>query len=89
MNKQQQKRNALVLYRRRMQLPQKRVAELLGQKNTGMLSHYERGDYLPPLATALALGIIFRVPVEFLFPRLYDSLRENIRTQEAQILNHS
>jgi hypothetical protein len=30
----------------------------------------------------LGLGIILRVPVEFLFPRLYDELKVQIRQQE-------
>ena len=87
MNKQQ-KQNSLAVYRRRMGLTQKRMAELLGQKNTGALSHYEKGQSLPPLATALAIGIILRVPVEFLFGSLYDALRLKIRAQEEQELMH-
>ena len=75
-------KNSLVLYRRRMRFPQKTVAKLLGHKDATLVCMYERGRILPPLAAALALGIILRVPVEFLFPKLYDELKLRIRQQE-------
>jgi DNA-binding XRE family transcriptional regulator len=75
-------KNTLVLYRKRMKLPQKTVARLLGHKDATLVCMYERGRILPPLAAALALGIILRVPVEFLFPQLYDELKGDIRQQE-------
>lgn len=75
-------KNSLVLYRRRMRFPQKTVAELLGHKDATLVCMYERGRILPPLAAALALGVILRVPVEFLFPELYDELKLRIRQQE-------
>ena len=36
-------------------------------------------------ANALRLGIILRVPVEFLFPALYDGLRNEIRAEEERL----
>jgi transcriptional regulator with XRE-family HTH domain len=68
MDSLKQKTNDLVLYRRRMGFSQKQVARLLGQRDTSMVSHYEHGRALPPLAVALGLEIIYRVPVAFLFP---------------------
>ena len=79
------KRNNLVLYRRRMGYSQKQVARLLGRSDTSMLSHYERSRALPPLAVALTLEIIYRVPVAFLFPNLYDEIKLHIRQQEERI----
>jgi DNA-binding XRE family transcriptional regulator len=76
------KKNKLVFYRRRMGFHQNTVARLLGHKDATLLCLYERGRILPPLAAALGLGIILRVPVEFLFPELYDELRNHIREQE-------
>ena len=75
-------KNSLILYRRRMKFPQKTVARLLGHKDATLVCMYERGRILPPLAAALALGVILRVPVEFLFPGLYDELKLRIRQQE-------
>lgn len=65
-----------------MGFSQKAVARLLGHKDATLLCMYERGRMLPPLAAALALGVILRVPIEFLFPGLYDELRRLIRQQE-------
>jgi DNA-binding XRE family transcriptional regulator len=75
-------KNRLVFYRRRIRFPQKTVAKLLGHRDATLLCTYERGRILPPLVAALALGIILRVPVEFLFPDLYDELQIRIRQQE-------
>src|SRR5690348_10726593 len=83
-NNKKKNKNALVLYRRRMGFSQKTVAELLGHKDATLLCMYERGRMLPPLLAALGLGIILRVPVEFLFPGLYDELKGQIRHAEEQ-----
>ena|SRR5690242_20710283 len=77
-----QNKNALALYRRRMGFSQKAVAQLLGHKDATLLCMYERGRMLPTLRAALALGIILRVPVEFLFPGCYDDLKSHIRQME-------
>ena len=61
------------------------VAHLLDHKGTSVLSNYERGERLPSLANALKLGIILRVPVEFLFGALHDELRDQIRTEEERL----
>jgi transcriptional regulator with XRE-family HTH domain len=82
MHSSEQKLNNLVLYRRRMGFTQKQVARLLGQRDTSMVSHYEHGRSYPPLAVALGLEIIMRVPVAFLFPQLYDDTRQRIRQAE-------
>jgi transcriptional regulator with XRE-family HTH domain len=68
-----------------MRLSQKAVARLLGRKNSAMLSRYEKGKSLPPLSTALQLEIIYRVPVAFLFPAMYDKMRDQIRGEEARL----
>ena len=77
------KQNNLVLYRRRMGFTQKQVAGLLGHRDASMVSHYEHGRALPPLAVALSLEIVYRVPVAFLFPAMYDELKQQIRHKEA------
>ncbi len=79
---QQQNQNSLFIFRRRMGFSQKHVARLLGFPDTSMLSRYEHGRSMPPLRMALSLGIILRVPVEFLFPDWYDGLRNRIRAEE-------
>ncbi len=74
--------NKLVFYRRRMRLSQKQVSTLLGQFDKSMVSHYEHGHFLPPLPVALALEIVLRTPVAFLFPEMYEALRNDIRKIE-------
>ena len=69
--------NHLDIYRRRMRFSQRHVARLLGHKDYSAWSDYERGERLPSLANALRLGIILRMPVEFLFRRLHDELAES------------
>ena len=76
------KQNNLVLYRRRMGFTQKQVARLLDHRDASMISHYEHGRAQPPLAVALNLEIVYRVPVAFLFPSLYDELKLKIRRKE-------
>jgi len=65
-----------------MGFSQKQVARLLGHRDTSMVSHYEHRRALPPLAVALGLEIIYRVPVAFLFPSMYDDLKRQIRHDE-------
>ena len=84
LSNQHQNKNRLVLYRRRMQFTQKQVARLLGHADTSMLSRYERGRSLPPLAMALRLEIIYRVPVAFLYGGMYEQLRDEVRAEEAR-----
>ena len=85
MDLQKQKPNNLLLYRRRMGFSQKQVSRLLDQRDTSMVSHYEHGRSYPPLPVALRLEIILRVPVAFLFPHLYDEIKQQIRQAEESL----
>ena len=85
MHSLKQKQNDLVLYRRRMGFSQKQVARLLGQRDSSMVSHYEHSRALPPLIVALSLEIIYRTPVAFLFPAMYDELKRQIRDEEETL----
>ena len=80
----QRYQNQLDHFRRRMRFTPSQVASLLGHKDGSTLSDYERGDRFPSLSNAFRLGIILRVPVEFLFPALYDELRQQIRAEEER-----
>ena len=85
MHSLKQKPNNLVLYRRRMGFSQKQVARMLGHADASMISHYEHSRALPPLMVALSLEIIYRTPVAFLFPALYDELKRQVRQQEESL----
>jgi transcriptional regulator with XRE-family HTH domain len=85
MRSAKQKENNLILYRRRMGFTQKYVADLLGHRDASMVSHYEHGRALPPLVVALSLEVIYRAPVAFLFPAIYDELKRRIRDHEGNL----
>jgi transcriptional regulator with XRE-family HTH domain len=68
-----------------MRFSMRQVSHLLGHKGTSALSDYERGERLPSLENALRLGIILRVPVEFLFYALHDTFRNQIRAEEERL----
>ena len=68
-----------------MGFTQRQVARLLGHRDAAMISHYEHGRALPPLVVALSLEIVYRVPVAFLFPAMYEELRHQIRRQEESL----
>jgi transcriptional regulator with XRE-family HTH domain len=59
--------NYLRTYRKRSGLTQGEVAFLLGCKDAGLVSRYERRHRLPTLRMALACASILRVPLEKLF----------------------
>ena len=80
--------NSLMHYRRRMGFTQEQVAHFLGHKSRNVLSSVEQGYSLPSLETALKLGIVYRVPVDFLYHDKYIALRNEIREREGKGLAH-
>jgi hypothetical protein len=66
-----------------MGFSQSAVSKLLGHKYETTIVRYENGELLPTFETALRLEIIYRTPVAFLFPGLYESLRTQLRAREV------
>jgi DNA-binding XRE family transcriptional regulator len=85
MQKEQRNQNRLDHYRRRMRFTTSQIGHLLGHQDSSTFCEFERGDRLPSLVNAFCLGIILRVPVEFLFPELYNRLRNDIRAEEERM----
>jgi DNA-binding XRE family transcriptional regulator len=85
MQKEQRNQNRLDHYRRRLRFTTSQIGHLLGHQDSSTFCAYERGDRLPSLVNAFCLGITLRVPVEFLFPELYNSLRNDIRAEEERM----
>ena len=85
MSYKQKYKNRIVVFRRRAGLTQAHVAHLLGHRGTATVSSYETGRTLPTLMTGFGLGIILRVPVEFLFGSMYDEMRVRIRAEEERM----
>jgi transcriptional regulator with XRE-family HTH domain len=77
--------NRLDYFRRQRRFTTSYIAMLLGHKDTSTYCDYERGDRLPSLVNAFRLSAILRTPVEFLFPSLYDDLRDVIRAEEEHL----
>lgn len=82
MRRNEPEQNNITFYRRRIGFKQIHVARLLGHRDSSALSLYESGRKLPRLSEAFKLAIILRVPVEFLFPVVYEALRNEIRSKE-------
>lgn len=61
------------------------MGALLGYKDPGQVSRHERSMSLPPLTTALAYELIFRVPVAVLFVGLHVSTKENVESKLQQL----
>lgn len=77
--------NHLVRYRKRMRFSQEHAAHLLSKESRATLSRLELGERLPTFLTALKLGAIYRVPVEFLYRDQYLKVRSEVRRQEEVV----
>src|SRR5438552_456811 len=77
--------NYLRVYRKRFGLSQVEVAFLLGWSDSSQPSRYEHFARVPTLRTALALAVIFHVPVYELFSREYQKV-ENAVCRRAERL---
>jgi DNA-binding XRE family transcriptional regulator len=77
--------NDLVRYRERMGFTPNQVAAILGHRKTALVSKLEQGRQTPTLLTALKLAILYRIPVDFLYQKLYRKLREEIRLKEITL----
>lgn len=79
--------NYLRMYRRRIHLTQEELAFLIGGRERGRLSKYERFRMIPSLQTALALEAALGVPVSELFAGEYAKV-ETIVKRRAKVLGY-
>ena len=70
--------------RKKSNLSQGELAQLLGYGNEGPVSRHERGVTVPPLRIVLSYQAIFRVPVSDIFPSIYQTVEENIEAKLTQ-----
>ncbi len=66
--------NALRKYRKERGLSQIQVARLLGFKDKTWISHWENGDAIPSLVSAIRLSKVCGTSIESLFPDLVDAV---------------
>lgn len=78
-------RNVLRQARQRCGLSQAQVAQLLNCKDRHTIARYERGERLPSLARAVALALVYQLPVEELFPALTSQLRAELTQREEEL----
>jgi transcriptional regulator with XRE-family HTH domain len=77
--------NYLRTYRKRSGLTQSEVAFLLGCKDAGQVSRYERRHRLPTLRTALACASILRVPLATLFAGVQQEVDRDAARRVAKL----
>lgn len=65
-------------HRRRWALTQRELAELLGTKSSTQVSRYERLSRKPKLSVVLACQVIFGVPPDKMFPKLFATIEEDV-----------
>lgn len=78
--------NYLRMHRRRTALSQGDIACLLGVVSGTKLSRYESGQRAPNLETALALEIIFGIPVRELFAGMFHEVEQRVRERAAPLI---
>lgn len=78
--------NYLRTYRRRNQLSQAELAQLLGCKDGGKVSRYERRTREPALRTLLAYELILGVPLRELFAGIYEEVEIQTKKHAKALL---
>jgi len=80
--------NCLRKYRKVIGLKQKEVARILGLKNSGMISRWEKGVCLPCLLNAFKLAGLYSVLVDALFFPLIRLIKRKVMDRQNDILRH-
>jgi transcriptional regulator with XRE-family HTH domain len=78
--------NNLRKHRKAIGLKQKDVAKILGLKNCGMISRWEKGICLPSLLNAFKLAGLYCVLVDALFFPLIRLIKRKIMERQEEIL---
>jgi len=81
--------NSLRKYRKAIGYTQKDVAEILGLKNTSLISRWESGFCLPKLLSVFKLAILYRTMPDALYTGLRRCLQEEIFKAEQKVLQNS
>ena len=68
--------NSLKKYREAKGLSQSAVAKLLGFKDKTWISHWENGDAMPNLISAIRLSTLYQAPLDELFTDLVKTIRQ-------------
>src|SRR5579864_677135 len=77
--------NYLRSHRKKNDLSQLELANLLGYDSMDPVGRHENGVSVPPLSIALAYEVIFRVPISKLFPGYYRTVAQDIEARLAEL----
>ena len=72
-------------YRVRAGLTQGEMSHLLGSDSQPTIAHYEVLRREPDLRSALAYQVVFGVPLEELFPGIYDHVEQEVTKRAAEL----
>ena len=76
--------NALRKFRKTNGYSQKRVALLLGIRNAGMISRWEKGSRLPSPVNMFRLAVLYRTMVDALYSDLILVLRREMQAEREE-----
>ncbi len=78
--------NSLRQYRKASGLTQKQVAEILGLRQSSLVSRWENGKCLPKCENLFRLELLYHTLADALYLELRNSIRTEIRTRKQKIL---
>lgn len=70
--------NYVRLHREKASLSKRELADLVGQESATAVTRWENGERLPALGPALALGLVFGLPLRELFAPVYEHVEEAV-----------
>ena len=68
-------------------MSQRELADLIGLIADHQVSNHERSSAIPSLLAALSYQVVFRMPVEELFPGLYETIRLAVEERLTEMEN--
>jgi len=77
--------NRLQLHRKILRYQQSHVAQLLGLKNTVILSAWERGEAMPSAINLIKLSVVYRTFPNELYSELFLQIKEAMKEKESEI----
>src|SRR5260370_22335223 len=77
--------NYIRMHRKRANLSERELAQLLGSPDAAPVSRQERSRSLPPLLIALAYSEIFGTPVSKLFAGVHETVQLAVKSRLAEL----
>jgi len=74
--------NRLRRFRKSRGLSQKDVAQILGFRNSGMISRWEKGQVLPSTENAFKLALVYRTLTDTLYMDFLETLKGELQKRE-------